>query len=858
MSPTTRRPDRRSRAVPFPVPRSLFPLVVLLAVPVMARAQSEPVLKQINVPHSYYYREMYLPQATSGAASPTWSPDGKTLIYSMQGSLWRQQLGDTVAEQLTDGPGYDGQPDWSPDGRWVVYSSYHDDAIELRVLELATLVSQSLLAGGAVHVEPRWSPDGGNIAFVSTAFEGRWHIYLLPMKGGQAAGPPVRLTSDHDSGLPRYYYSRFDHYLSPTWSPDGASLMLVSNAGHIWGTGGIWRMEAREGGAFREIRNEETTWKARPDWSHDGKRVVYSSYLGGQWHQLWLMTAEGGDPLQLTYGDFDATEPRWSPNGERIAYVSNERGLPTLQVITVPGGRREAVRQRLRIFRRPVGQLLIRVDDARGRPLPARISVTLSDGRGATPDAAWRHASDRFDRGERHFEATYFHSDGSSRLTLPAGQVKVLVSHGPEYTVVDQMVTVRPGTAATVRFVLARLADLPASGWWSGDLHMHMNYGGTYRNTPAHLALQARAEDLHVVENLLANKEGRIPDIAYAGVGVDPVSTKDLILAHDQEFHTSYWGHLDLVGLRHGMLLPGYAGYVNTAAASLAPSNTTVIDLAHADGALAGYAHPMDFHPDSNRFRGGFPRDLPVDVALGKADFYEAVGFVDSPWDNLRTWYQLLNCGFHLPAAAGSDAMANYASLHGPVGLERVFVQTRGPLTRDGWLAGLRAGRTFATNGPLLEFSLSGRGIGSELTLPAGSHRLSASVSLRSNRPVDHLEIVSNGEIIAALPLRPGATRLDTTVMLTFDQSTWVTLRAWGDHAAEPILDSLMLATTSPVYLTVGGRPIRSADDARYFMWWIDRLKGEVEASTTWNSEAERRTVLGQLAAARAEFEKRQ
>ena len=69
---------------------------------------------------------------------------------------------------------------------------------------------------------------------------------------------------------------------------------------------------------MRELWYEETTWKARPDWARDGKRVVYSGYHGRQWNQLWLMTGEGGDPFQLTYGDFDATNPRWAPSGTRI------------------------------------------------------------------------------------------------------------------------------------------------------------------------------------------------------------------------------------------------------------------------------------------------------------------------------------------------------------------------------------------------------------------------------------------------------------------------------------------------------------------------------------------------------------
>ena len=57
----------------------------------------ETVLKQIDLPHNYYYREMYLPQLTNGPTSLSWSPDGSALVYSMQGSLWRQAMGDTTA-----------------------------------------------------------------------------------------------------------------------------------------------------------------------------------------------------------------------------------------------------------------------------------------------------------------------------------------------------------------------------------------------------------------------------------------------------------------------------------------------------------------------------------------------------------------------------------------------------------------------------------------------------------------------------------------------------------------------------------------------------------------------------------------
>src|SRR5262245_27755864 len=188
----------------------------------------EPVLEQIRLPHSYYYREMYLPQATSGPSSADWSPDGRDLVLAMQGSLWIHRLDSKETRQVTNGPGYDAEPDWSPDGRFVVYTSYRDDAVDLFTLQAATCETRPLLHNGAVNVDPRFSPDGRRVAFVSTEHEGRFHIEMMPFENGKG-GEPERLTDDHDSGLPRYYYSVLDHYISPAWSPDGKEILFVSN-----------------------------------------------------------------------------------------------------------------------------------------------------------------------------------------------------------------------------------------------------------------------------------------------------------------------------------------------------------------------------------------------------------------------------------------------------------------------------------------------------------------------------------------------------------------------------------------------------------------------------------------------------
>ncbi len=835
-------------------------------------AGRERVLKQVRVPHHYYYREMYLPQAASGPSAPAWSPNGRELVVSLEGALYRVDPATGAARQLTDGPGYDYQPDWSPDGRFLAYACYRDDALELRMLELASGNSWPLTTNGAVNLDPRFSPDGTRIAFVSTAFERRFHVFALDIEDGRP-GAQTRLSEDRDSGLPRYYYSRFDQYLSPSWSPDGRELVVVSNRGRTSGSGGLFRMRAEPGAPLRPVHDEETTWKARPDWARDGRRVVFASYRGRQWHELHLVSADGGDAFPLTYGEFDATAPRFSPDGTRIAYVSNEGGAPSLWTIDLPGGERRelAIRERRRLG--ATGRLLVDVT-AGGRYVPARLSVTTADGRSFVPEGAWRHADDYFDRAERRIEHGYFHSSGAAELVVPAGTITLEVTRGLEYRPVRRTLDVPAGGTRSEGIALERIADWPARGWWSGDLHVHMNYGGAYRATPETLRAMAEAEDLHVAFNLIVNKEERIPDIAWFTGRTDPRSTSRTLLRHDQEFHTSWWGHLSLLGLRSHVLLPDYAGYAGTAAWSLHPTNARVADLARAQGALVGYVHPFDNAPDPSRagdvsgyplpgFEPGDPIGLPIDVALGKVDFYEAVGLSDHRATN-ALWYRLLNCGFRLPAGAGTDAMTNFASLRGPVGMNRVFVKTGGPLDEAAFLAGLKAGRSMATNGPLVELALRPRGSsgpwsepGDELALAAGRHALEAKVTLRSIVPVDRLEIVRNGEVAAAIPLAGDRSSADATVSLPASGPAWYVLRAHADRSRHPVLDFYPFGTTSPVYVSAAGVGVRSAADAAYFTAWIDRVAAAAEAHPGWNTAAEKQEALALLARARAVYAER-
>ncbi len=816
---------------------------------VAAPAQRLPVLPQINMPHPYYYREMFLPQATSGPGSLTWSPDSKELIYSMAGSLWRQSATGGPARQITAAAAYDYQPDWSADGRWVIYTSYRADAMELWVLDLSTGSTHALTRNGAVNVEPRFSPDGRRIVFASSADQGRFHLFVADFEQG-ALQNLQQITQEHLSELPRYYYSPHDHEISPVWSRDGREIIYVTNRNHIHGTGGIWRIAAAPGSVGREIHYEETNWRARPEVSPDGSRLVFSSYAGRSWHNLWMMPANGGDVFSVAFGDWDQTSARWSPDGSRIAFISNQHGNTEIGIEQIPGGIVKSLAITDRHYLQPTARLLLKLHDASGAAVAARISVTDAAGKSYAPADAWMQADDGYDRKQRPFEAHYFHASGEARLDVPAGIVHIDILKGFERDLESREVRVTAGQTLEVESNLSTGAwSVPdAARWVSGDVHVHMNYGGNYRNTPAHLVLQAQGENLSIVQSLIVNKEQRFPDIAYNGAHLDPASKDDALVLHGQEFHTSYWGHLGLLGIGEGIILPGYAGYPNTAARSLYPMNADVADIAHARGALVGYVHPFDDDPNPLAMpRQPLSNELPVDVALGKVDYLEIVGFSDHRF-TAGVWYRLLNLGFRIPAAGGTDAMANFASLRGPVGMNRVYVRVpAGPLDTRVWLDALKQGRTVATNGPLLGLTLGGAQIGDELKFPAVQKQIEFSVRLRSIVAVDHLELVCNGKVVRSFikgkPLKQAA----ITGRIALTDSGWCVLRASSDAARYPVLDNYVYATTSPVYVTIGARAPRSAEDAKYFAAWIDRVSETTQAYPDWNSEAEKSRVLQRL-----------
>jgi Tol biopolymer transport system component len=824
-----------------------------------AHADRVRVLAQIDLPHDYYFREMYLPQLTTGPSAVTFSADGRELIYAMAGSLWRQKIGADSATEITHSDGYDYQPDWSHDGRHVAFARYVHDAVELWQLDLKSGHEVQLTHGNAVNLEPRYAPDGKRIAFVSTAGTGHFNLFVADI-AGENLGTPKPLVYEHKSNVSRYYYSKWDHALSPAWTPDGKQIVFVGNHEVAYGTGGLWKIDLAAPDEAKLILGEETAWRAKPEVLPDGKRVLFASYHGRQWHQLWMTTLDGAQPLPLSFGDFDRTDARIAPDGTRVAYISNQDGNTSLWLQDMAGGAAQRIVAKDLHYKVPMTQLAISVHAALAAATSApglasalvasRISVIGADGRAYAPADRWMHADDGFDRSVQAFENHYFHCPGTCTLQVPRGKAAITVTRGLDHAIAQRSVDV--GAKPTTAEITLQSIALPEryGAWTSADLHVHMNYGGHYHHTLESLASQARAEHLDVIHELVVNKEERFPDIA--SFSTQPFARDGALILQGQEYHTSYWGHLGVLQPDDHLLLPGFAAYALSAMASPYPYNGVIADFGHQQHALIGYVHPFDERVDPEK-AASLTNALPADVAHGKVDYYEVVGFSDHK-ASAEVWYRLLDLGFRIPAGAGTDAMGNYASLRGPVGMNRVFLNTAAPATPARLKDVLRQGHTFATNSALLGFEIDGRRPGDSVELDTAK-TLSYHASLRSAVPIDHLEVVYNGRVIATPALDAERASADIDASLNLDHSGWLVLRAWNDHADPRVQDIYPYATTSPVYVHVRGSTPKYPDDARFFVRWLERTLESASARTDYNSAREKADTLEYLKTARKKFE---
>jgi hypothetical protein len=309
------------------------------------------------------------------------------------------------------------------------------------------------------------------------------------------------------------------------------------------------------------------------------------------------------------------------------------------------------------------------------------------------------------------------------------------------------------------------------------------------------------------------------------------------------------WGHAFFIGLRDHLISPFLTGYKGTGLDSLYPSNTDQFRKARAQGAATGYVHAFGGDRDPLAAGLGGAKGFAMDVAFGTVD---AVEWSSASRGSLVPLFHAWNNDFRVAPVGGEDTLANMLN-HRPLGIIRTYAWMNGPPTHDGWVAALKNGRVFMTSGPLVEFSVGGKGPGESVSLQQAT---SVPITGRvwSRTPLRQVRIYRNGEPWKEIPVSGKNARIQETASVA--DSAWFALVVEADEY-RPAPRAFAQAVTNAVRVYIGDKPIRSRASAEYFLSWLDKLRTTIAKPEDWRSQIEHNRVNAQIDQAVAIFRKR-
>lgn len=508
----------------------------------------------------------------------------------------------------------------------------------------------------------------------------------------------------------------------------------------------------------------------------------------------------------------------WTPDGEWIAYITNEGGMPQLCVLEAHGGAKNRVLIKERRWKRPMSSVRVTILDGQtGKPTAARITGQASDGKLYAPPSAYVFNA----RMAAGLERIFF-TGGQYTVEVPPGKLSIEAHKGFEYWPARTEVDVKQGQSADVVVTLKPHVDLSAKGWYNGSTHVHMNYGGNLRNTPENLLMTAKAQGMHIVSSLVANKDNRILDWQYFKPGGREHPASDLaahsLLIFGEENRPPFWGHTFYIGLRDHLISPFLTGYEGTGLNSLYPTNTDLFRKARAQGAATGYVHAFGGESDPLKGGGlGGAKGFPVDVALGTVD---ALEWSAASRGSLIPLFHAWNNDFPVTPVGGEDSLANMQD-NRPVGIISTYAYLGSNFTSDGWVDALKKGHTFLSSGPVVEFTVNGQ-------MPGESVRLSAPGSITiegkvwSSTPIRLVRVYHNGKVWKDLPAPANSTELTFSERVRASASGWFSLVVEAGELPPATASVYAQAVTNAVRVYVGDGKIRSRESAEYFLQWLE------------------------------------
>lgn len=477
------------------------------------------------------------------------------------------------------------------------------------------------------------------------------------------------------------------------------------------------------------------------------------------------------------------------------------------------------------------GELELAVRDAQTKE-PTAVRIELRDARGRRVPIPGLTRS-----------GTQFVFDGRAVLKLKPGSYAFRLEKGPEYRLREGNFVIERGAADHHEVDMRRYVDMPAEGWWSGDLQVQL--------PPGQLPLVMLAEDLHMA-----------PLVTRSNVGRPAASTAaDALTGAPQAVgHTRWWvpGGIRVLGPGSDLLLLGMTELPELPDAdSEYPSPLSLLKAIEAtEDVHVHLATVVD-------------RDLPAWVATGQVDSVgvlhsglHANGSVDPPQTKPRdktlfpdplgvgrwadqVYFRLLESGHRIPPGAGSGA----GQVDNPAGYNRVYVHCGAEFSVPAWWAGLKAGRVVITNGPLLRPRVNGQLPGHVFTGVAGDElALQVELELGTQEKIGYLELIQNGRSAWQVRLADWAAQGGQLPAVRFRESGWLLVRVVTENS-----QTYRAASSGPFYVEFADRPRVSRAAAQFFLDWVFQRARQLEIA----DPVQRSAVLTYHRAARDYWQQR-
>ncbi len=440
-----------------------------------------------------------------------------------------------------------------------------------------------------------------------------------------------------------------------------------------------------------------------------------------------------------------------------------------------------------RVVTAQTSQLTIEVVEATTEtPLSGLVRILRDDGTALALEGL-------LDRGlglEADFQRLGWHViHGRATVAVPREQITVEVISGIETELERRKLDLHGSKMELLRFELNRFFDSRAQGLQSGNTHLHlMKLSRTQSDRYLREIPRGDGLDLLFVSHLERIADDAYITNTYSSGDLQALSGDGILFGNGEEHRQNFdkfgegYGHVMLLDLKElvepvsigpGIMEEGHDGI---------PLRRG-IGSARKDGATVIVCHSAY----------GF-EDVPNWVS-GLIDAHNIFdGSLDDNYEDAL--YPLLNIGLRVPFSSGTDWFMYDFS--------RVYVPVEGELTVDKWLRELRDGRSFITNGTLLEFSVNDLGPGATVVLSATGAVL---VRARGVGRIDFkaIELVHNGRVVSTSKSLAVGGHFEATldVAVRIDSPSWLALRIPGGGQNE--LEGKLFAHTSPVYVEVAG-----------------------------------------------------